>query len=76
MWRRLEHEKRLLRNWDCSLSFDEYWVSVYEYDKLKGRFTYPKCDNYEEFADKVFKRAQTMIMDITFHQGSWGDDET
>lgn len=75
MWEKLKHEKRKLRNWDCSVAFDEHGVRIYERGKLKGGFTYPESDNYKEFADKVFKRVQATILDITFHQELWGKNE-
>ena len=77
MWERLNAEKRKLYNFDCSLVFDEHGASVYENNKLKGGFSYPPCDNYEEFADIVFDKAQETILEITFHQGlyEWKDGE-
>ena len=71
MWEKLQHEKRKLYNFDCSTVFDEDGASIYEHGKLKGGFSYPKCDNYEEFSDAVFTRLQKTILEITFHQGLW-----
>jgi hypothetical protein len=71
MWEKLQHEQHKLYNFDCSTVFGEHGVDIYEHGKLKGGFTYPKCDSYEEFSDAVFKRLADTILQITFHQGLW-----
>lgn len=69
MWEKLKHENYKIRLFNCSVDLHKDGVDIYEHGKLKGGFTYPICEDYEEFAEIVLCRTKKTILDITFHQG-------